>query len=76
MHGTILALMVSYSASTFQLTEKAESQKKKHLGLKKVIFKSVAKWSCMIYITVQFTKISAFQNEVYNKPLIYKNGLC
>ena len=27
MHGTILALMVSYSASTFQLTGKAEPQK-------------------------------------------------
>ena len=30
----------------------------------------------MKYITVHFTKISAFQNEVYSKPLTYKNGLC
>ena len=34
MHRTFLALMVAYSSSTFQLIGKAESQKKKKLGLK------------------------------------------
>ena len=74
MHGTILALMVSYSASTFQLAGKAESQKK--LGLKKIDLQKCSKMELYdIYITVHFTKVSAFQNEVYNKPLTYKNGL-
>ena len=75
MHGTILALMVSYSASTFQLARKAESQKK--LGLKKIDLQKCSKMELYdIYITVHFTKVSAFQNEVYSKPLTYKNGLC
>ena len=41
MHGTILALMVSYSASAFQLTGKVESQKK--LGLKKIDLQKFSK---------------------------------
>ena len=57
MHGTSLALMVAYSASTFQLTGKAEPQKKRA----KMICKSVEKWSCIIYIYKGlFHKISAF----------------
>ena len=44
----------------------------KKLGVKN----DLQKYSNMIYIMVHFTKISAFQNEVNNKPLIYKNGLC
>ena len=41
MHGTILALTVSYNASTFQLTGKAESQKK--IGAKKIDLQKCSK---------------------------------
>ena len=68
MHGTILALMVAYSASTFQLTGKAKPLK--------IRGKDLQKYSNIIYIIVHFTKISAFQNEAYSKPLTYKNGIC
>ena len=49
----------------------------KKIGAKKIDLQNFSKMELYdIYITVHFTKISSFQNEVYSKPLTYKNGLC
>ena len=71
-YGTILALMVANSASTFQLTGKEESQKFKG----KTRCKSVEKYICIIYIKVYLQNFQLLQKEVNSKPLnIQKRAL-
>ena len=58
MHGTILALMVSYSASTLQLTGKVELKKKN--GAKKIDLQKCSKMELYDIYNDAFHKTFSF----------------